>query len=635
MAEFEVDLPEGTITVQANSEYEAYVKALETVRNAARQQQAAPQAQPVQQQAAQPAAPQPSPVQQIPQPNQLFTPREPSKLEENLMGRLETLGVGAQKRLQEAGRGAYGSILRTGESIGLVSPERLQEYTAETERMRPEFTPRSSGEFVGGFIPDVIGGGLVGGGLKMLGRGLQATNIPGIQQAGRGTEFIGQSVIAPRTIGEAATGGAIYSQTIPYRSDREALVGIGAGAATSAAMQPVLRAVGLTPSAPTNLTAAQQEAGRRSVEAGFQYTPGQMSGSKTMQMIEEGTKALPFGRAPFEALADANQDALRRIAAVSIGLPEDAAITRSTIMDAADNALKSYGDLRTIPPIKLDKGFEQIIDRELNKLQKLPLNQRKGQGINDAIRTLQDYKKLTSSAIDGEGIEMSLKALTDDVFRSSKEGKVAAGAYKTLRNEFENAIDRQLQVQALNQAVMPEVIQNYRKGREILSNIYTVDDAFNEATGQISGKKLATQLSKRSGYGARGTDLETAALASTAFPPVIGSSGTSERQQAADLIKSASTGLLSGTYTGDVSTGALAALGSAVVPRVASKAMTSEPVRSIVARRQLGAVAPDEGRIAQAMRILEERVPADVRAALGNIPRTLAERYLIKGLLGD
>jgi hypothetical protein len=71
------------------------------------------------------------------------------------------------------------------------------------------------------------------------------------------------------------------------------------------------------------------------------------------------------------------------------------------------------------------------------------------------------------------------------------------------------------------------------------------------------------------------------------------------------------------------------------LPAIAARIATSEPVRSIVARRQLGAISPQEGILAGAARRFETGVPSSARFGLGDIARLYAEREQLQGLLGE
>lgn len=549
---------------------------------------------------------------------------------------------GAQKRLRQAGEGISSAATSVGGMVGMIPPEEVQRRQQEVAFNRSVFSPNynrneptSLTEYIGGAGVDIAG--MVGAGGALRGAGsLIGGAAP---RVGEALQYAGQSIMAPKTVPQAALGGATLAQTYPYSNELERAVGTGASALVSGAAQPVLRAVGLAPPKDTQLTPAQVEAARRGVESGMQYTPSQMTGSRTGRLIEEGLKALPLSRGAFEDLATANQEVVNSIAARAVGLAPDVPITPQSMESAFKGALDKYKTIQDVPKMTLDVDFRNQIDTLIYELNKVPQSQRASAGVDKTIKVLQDYRKFTNRPIDGETMFQGLKALSDDIFKASKEGKVSAGAYKQLRSSFEDAIERKLQDP--NIGIDPSVINQFKEGRSLLSNWFTVDEALNPNTGIVSGPKLATSLERKSGYGTRGTELETAAMGSKAIPQALPSSGTTERAEAAGLVKKA-VGLpmligggAMGAATQDPYMAAMGAAAAEGIPYLASKVITSEPVRSIVARRQLGARSPDEGLLAQASRALEENIPADIRAQFGNLPRSILERMAIKGLLGE
>jgi hypothetical protein len=435
----------------------------------------------------------------------------------------------------------------------------------------------------------------------------------------------------------------LYSQTFPYESSQEAAGSAVLSAGMGGIAQPALRAMGLTPALESELPAAQQEAARRAVEAGFQFTPAQMTGSRTGMFIEEGIKALPLARGAFTKLEDANQEALQGIAAKSIGLKPGLQFTAQAMEDAYKNALDKYKAIEAVPSIKLDKAFEQQVDGLLKQLKKVPETQRRQLGVPEVESVLEEYKTFSKNAIDGETMFLGLKALGDSLLIAQKEGRIGAGAFKDLRNAFESAIERSITSPSKKNLVSPNVIKKFREGRTQMSNWFTVDEAFNAATGELSGPKLANSLARKSNFGGRNTELETAALAVRAFPRALPSSGTAERAEAASAVKQfAQASALpvlgagaAGAATQDPYTAMMAAGAAQTLPALAARIATSEPVRSVVARRQLGAIAPDEGMLARGMREFETRTPSSVRFGLGDLARLYAEQEQIRGLLGE
>jgi hypothetical protein len=616
MDTFEVDLPTGTVEVKANNEYEAYVKALQMQRQA--QQVPTPQA----------------PTVQAQRPEGTPTPDQPIFEAGGLIAK------GAQERIGEMQRGLTGQALRFGEMMGIAPEGSVDLFQQALQRERDQRSvmdqpvDRTFGEYIGGALPDIALGLGAGGTLRAAGRGLSGV----MPRTGQALQYVGESMYMPRTAPQAALGGALYGQTMPYASGQEAMVGTGATALAGGVAQPFLRAAGLTGQPASQLPQAQQEAARRAIEAGFQFPVSEMTGSATGRFLGEGLKALPFGRGAYDALAEGNQKTVNTIVNRSIGLPANIELTPTTLQSVKDSAITAYDNLQNIPTIKLDQQFANSVDALIAQLSAGAKSTRGETGATKALNVLQDFRRYVNSGLDGEGVKQNLRSLTDLAFQASKQGKIAGQTYKTLREEFENAIDRSLNNSAQSGLIRPDLIQNYRDARQKLANVFVVENAFDEATGKISGKKIASALSKRSDYGTRGTDLETAAIGSTVFPEYIGSSGTAERTQSAELLKGLFTGGAgaAGMY-GAIQDPTIAALagGSLIAPYLAGRAATAKPIRDIVARRQLGAIPPDESKIAAGMRMFEQAIPETARYGLGAGTRAMLERYLNRGLLGE
>lgn len=556
---------------------------------------------------------------------------------------------GAVKRLREMGEGVKGAGLRVGSMLNLTDPETLAKYEQEVGQRRSvmsptyeSLAPQTPLEFLGSTGVDLATMYGLGGALKPVQSVVSKTPVVG-PRLGSATEFVSQSLTAPRTIPQAMTGGAIYSQTIPAESGGQAAQSALFGAGTSGLAQPVLRAAGLTPQPETNLSLAQQQAAKRAIEAGFQFSPAQMTGSKTGMFIEEGIKALPLARGAYTKLEEANQAALQRIAGEAVGLKKGVEFTPNAMQSAYDNALLKYKSLESVPAIKLDKGFSQQIDKIVSDLNKVPESQRQQLGITEIQKVLKDYKNFSKKPVDGQTMFLGLRAINDSLFAAQKQGAVGAGAYKDLRNAVENAIERSITSPSKKGLVNSNVVKQFKEGRSQMSNWFTVNEAFDAATGEISGRKLAGSLARKSNFGGRNTELETAALAVRAFPRALPSSGTAERAESANLVKQLSAAsalpLLGGGATsmlggglGDV---AAAAGASQLLPALAANVATSEPVRSIIARRQLGAIAPDEGALARAFRYFEQNVPVQARTFAGNVPRFMLEQEILRNTVGE
>jgi hypothetical protein len=471
---------------------------------------------------------------------------------------------GAQKRLSQAAVGLGGNVLRSGEMVGLVSPETMKQYDTrlqdERSVMSPEYqalSPTGGREITGSTIVDVLGSALGGAGFKA------AKNLPFV---GGTSNTIG-NLLAPTTIPQAAGGGALYSLTTPSESTSEAASKAALGSVFGGGSQFGLRQLGLAPKIEPNLTAQQQEVGRRALEQGFQLDPTQITGYGGG--LKEGIKSrFPIAREAFTRLEENNQNQTNNIAKNLIKLAPTENLTNESMEVAFKNALSNYKVLQKVPSIQGDQQFVQTINTELARLNKIPKSQLSADD-KKAIRVLNEYKSFGTQSISGDEAFVRSKAIGNNLFQAQKSGSgEAANAFKTLRSAFEQSIEDYLSSPAnLMRTNGKATLDQFKDGRKTLSNWYLIDNAFNRDTGNVSAAKLSRELAKNPNYGTTKEPIETAAQLSGAFPRAFPSSGTSERMSYGDP--------LSVLFQSPVAIPAYLA--------------TSQPVRNILGQRYLGA----------------------------------------------
>jgi hypothetical protein len=471
---------------------------------------------------------------------------------------------GAQKRLSQASVGLGGNVLRSGEMVGLVSPETINQYDARLQQersvMSPEYqalTPTGGREITGSTIVDILGSALGGAGFKA------AKNVPFV---GGSAEALG-GALAPTTIPQAAGGGALYSLTTPSESGSEAASKAALGAGAGGITQFGLRQLGLAPRIEPNLTAQQQEVARRALEQGFQLDPTQITGY--FGGLKEGIKSrFPIAREAFTRLEENNQNQTNNIAKNLIKLAPTENLTNESMEVAFKNALNNYQVLKSVPAVQGDQKFVTAINTELARLNKIPKSQLSADD-KKAIRVLNEYKGFGTQSISGDEAFIRSKAIGNNLFQAQKSGSgEAANAFKTLRSAFEQSIEDYLSSPAnLMRTNGKATLDQFKDGRKTLSNWYLIDNAFNRDTGNVSAAKLSRELAKNPNYGKTKEPIETAAQLSGAFPRAFPSSGTSERMSYGDPF--------SVLFQSPVAIPAYLA--------------TSQPVRNILGQRYLGA----------------------------------------------
>lgn len=439
--------------------------------------------------------------------------------------------TGAKKRTSQIGESLYGLGLRGAETIGLASPEALQRYETGVRESRSVMSPTyrateptGGAEIIGSTGVDVLGS-IVGGTALQTGRALPFV--------GGASQTLG-NVLLPTTIPQATAGGALYSLTTPSESGLETLSKLGFGGVTGGATQFGLRQVGLAKKLPPNLTPQQQEVGRRALAEGFELDPTQIIGQ--FGGLKEGFKSrFPIAGEAFTRFEASNQSKTNEIAKNLIKIPAAAPLTNENMRSAYNQALNNYKVLGTYPSVIGDSQFASAINSEINKIQSLKPELLTADD-KQALKILKSFKDFETTGMTGDQAFRSMKAIGDRLFQAKKNGSgTAIEALKTLQTSIEDSIERYLSSPAnLMRTNGKQVLDQFRQGRQDLSNWFLIDKAFNPNTGNVSAATLSKELSKRPSYGTTKEPIETAAMLSGSFPKAFPSSGTAERQAYSD-----------------------------------------------------------------------------------------------------
>ena len=342
--------------------------------------------------------------------------------------------------------------------------------------------------------------------------------------------------------------------------------------ATVAGGGSTMGAVGPDPSA--GLTAAQQAILGRGKEMGFRTTPGQETGSRSLQQMEARMQSNPFTSGPFNTLTDANQRILNQATAKGIGV--DATELSNPILFKAQrqitnvyNSVKSP-DVKPIDGMTMQTGIE-IVDKAFEGLTTKPLKS------NIFVKNLQNL------AAKGEASGEELVSL------STKFGKRAKNEMTTVMGDRElgsalfqlkEIIDDTLAqgLSAAEKAKFQAARTNYRNLMTIRSNQGVV----NPSTGNVSGLNLASALTRKDPqgfvFGQNQTPMYEAARFAQAFKPIVGDSGTATRTMELSPVS----------------------MMLAAPTNIAARAYTAQPTANLASRMQTG-VAPGTDAATQEM----------------------------------
>lgn len=204
-----------------------------------------------------------------------------------------------------------------------------------------------------------------------------------------------------------------------------------------------------------------------------------------------------------------NMGVTNRLAARSLGLPEDQPITLEAIRQVRQAAAQGYEAIRGAGQIIKDAQFTddlaKITARFRGAAKDYP-----GLGsseVDDIVKAIDVDSAGADSTVDAIAI---LRERADDAFAS---GKGSLGkAYKDASRALENLIERNLQGRGKEGA---DILQRFRDARQLIAKTYSVEKAVNPGTGNVSATKLGQQLGR--GKPLSG-DLKAAGEFSQAFP---------------------------------------------------------------------------------------------------------------------
>jgi hypothetical protein len=338
--------------------------------------------------------------------------------------------------------------------------------------------------------------------------------------------------------------------------------------------------VGADPSA--GLTRMQREVMRRGTDLGMRLTPGQATGSRSLQQMEAKLESQPMTSGPFNALKENNARIVSRSAAKAVGEADP-------MMDAAtiDKAFTRIGKVfeaakddvpRTIDPKDFLSKYKAINDDMRGVV--------KGFGSHPLV---EDFVDLASK---GSATGKELQNLTSKLGKAAKNQMTSASGDRELGlglYRMKDHVDDLLQsgMKGSQAAEFAAARGEYRNLMMLTSRTGVVDPS----TGWVSGRNLANvlQMADKKGFtrDKNRTDMYDAARFSKAFGPAVGDSGTATRspiQGATEMALRIPYNIAARAYTSPMTVEA--ALQAQAMARATGDAVAP------VARQAFGPVAP-------------------------------------------
>lgn len=313
------------------------------------------------------------------------------------------------------------------------------------------------------------------------------------------------------------------------------------------------------------LTEAQRAILERGKMMGFRTTPGQETGSRSLQQMEARMESSPFTSGPFNEIKAANQKILNQSTAQAIGV--NASELSNPVLAQAQRQISAVYNKVASPTVqKIDQPYVlngiDLLDNAFEGLTTQPFKS------NIFVKQLQDL------AMKGEATGNQLAAL------SSKIGKRAKNEMTTMTGDRElgqalfqmkEIVDDALSsgLTAADQAAFQAARTNYRN----LMTLRSSPGVVNPSSGNVNAPNLASALTRKDPkgfvFGENQTPMYEAARFAQAFKPIVGDTGTATRTMEytpLNVMLSMPTNLAARAYTSAPSTAIASRLQTGLMP---------------------------------------------------------------------
>lgn len=286
---------------------------------------------------------------------------------------------------------------------------------------------------------------------------------------------------------------------------RDQILGMVMSVGPTSAMSSAIRQSVLGPAAQGVQGRTLREAGELGFKVPRSYAkPGAVSNIGERFAGKQATEA---------AAAAKNTEAMNSVARRALGLKEGADITPQVLSGIRKTAGKAYEQVKGIGNISSDKAYQSALQkiegRYSGAAKDFPELARKNIG--------EFVKGLDKKTISSEGAVEMVKKLRFDGNKAIKALDPEANILGMAKLDAAKAIDDLLARNA-QKTLKPEAFKAYIEARQLIAKTHTIENALNEATGNVSARELAKAL--RRGVPLTG-ELRKAALFAGAVKPTI------------------------------------------------------------------------------------------------------------------
>ena len=326
------------------------------------------------------------------------------------------------------------------------------------------------------------------------------------------------------------------------------------------------------------LTEAQKAILERGKAMGFRTTPGQETGSRSLQQMEARMESSPFTSGPFNEIKAANQKVLNQATAQAIGV--NASELSNPVLAQAQRQISAVYNKVGSPTVqKLDQSYVlngiDLLDNAFEGLTTQPFKS------NIFVKQLQDL------AMKGEATGQQLSVLSSKIGKRAKNEMTTANGDRELGQalfQMKEIVDDALSsgLSEADKLAFQAARANYRN----LMTLRSSPGVVNPSSGNVSASNLASALTRKDPrgfvFGENQTPMYEAARFAQAFKPIVGDSGTATRTMEytpLNVMLSMPTNLAAQAYTSAPATAMASRLQTGLMPAGVTNAATEELLR--------------------------------------------------------
>lgn len=222
-------------------------------------------------------------------------------------------------------------------------------------------------------------------------------------------------------------------------------------------------------------------------KAGFTVPPVQANPSLANRALEGWAGKISTA----QGASMKNQNVINDAARKTLGLADDVPVTKDTLEAIRSNAGKAYEAIANTGKITTDMPFKTALlsasNQNANLMQKFP---------QMAVKEIDDLSKgLSVNSMDGEDAVMLIRQLRNDAglnLSARDPAKAALGRFqKKAADAVEDMVGRHLEKTGDKQ-----LLDAFKSARQTIAKTYSIENALNESTGNVVGRKLAQQFAK-------------------------------------------------------------------------------------------------------------------------------------------